>query len=595
MNQSKTEWDLLPLLKSESETEKELEKVKKANQEFVKKWSTRTDYIKDPKILKQTLDEYEILLRNYGNSGNPGYFYTLKFELDQSDAGIKAKLNKIEELEKELRNAKKFFTLNIAKIPESEQEKFFSYSDLEKYKHYLRRTFAEAKHLLSEPEEKILTLKESTSHDFWERLTSGLLAKQEAKIKIKGKQQTKNFSDLLGLLDDPDKETRKEANTALTKILDRYTEIAEPEINAILSNKKTDDTLRKFARADSARHLEDDIESEVVDAVITAVTSRFDISRRFYKLKAELLGLKKIQYYEKNVSYGKNIPEYKWEESVELVKKTFSNLDNQFLQIFEMYLQNGQIDAFPKKGKRNGAFCIHQLITQPTYIMLNHTNTLKDVTTIAHEVGHGINNELMRSKQHALYFETPKSTAEVASTFMEDFVLQELLKESNEEQKLSILMEKLNGEIASIFRQTAFYNFETELHNTFREKGYLSKEEVGKMFKGHMSSYLGEMVDTSETDNWWIYVPHFRYMFYVYSYVSGELISKYLQAQVRKDRKFVEKVKEFLSAGTSDSPKNIFANLGIDITKKEFWLQGIKEIEDLLNETESLAKRLKKI
>ena len=593
MNQYKTEWDLLPLLKSE--TEEELEKVKNANQEFMKKWSARTDYLKDPKILKQALDDYENLAKNFGNSGNPGYFYTLKFELDQSDADVKANLNKIEELEKELRNAKKFFTLSIAKIPESEQEKFLSHPDLEKYRHYLKRTFAEAKHLLSEPEEKILTLKESTSHDFWERLTSGLLAKQEAKVRIKGKQQTKNFSDLLGLLDDADKETRKEANAALTKILDRYTEVAEPEINAILSNKKIEDTLRKFPRADSARHLEDDIESEVVDAVIAAVTSRFDISKRFYKLKAELLGLKKIQYYEKNIPYGEKIPEYKWEESVELVKKTFSNLDRQFLEIFEMYLKNGQIDAFPRKGKRNGAFCIHQLPTQPTYIMLNHTGTLKDVTIIAHEVGHGINSELMKAEQHALYFETPKSTAEVASTFMEDFVLQELLKESNEEQKLSILIEKLNGEIASIFRQTAFYNFETELHREFRKKGYLSKEEIGKTFKRHMSSYLGEMVDTSETDNWWIYVPHFRYMFYVYSYVSGELISKYLQAQVRKDGKFVEKVKGFLSAGTSDSPKNIFANLGIDITKKEFWLQGIKEIEDLLNETESLAKKLKKI
>ena len=158
-----------------------------------------------------------------------------------------------------------------------------------------------------------------------------------------------------------------------------------------------------------------------------------------------------------------------------------------------------------------------------------------------------------------------------------------------------ILMEKLNGEIASIFRQTAFYNFETQLHGEFRKKGYLSKENIGELFKEHMSSYLGEFVDTSSSDNWWIYVPHFRYIFYVYSYVSGELISKSLQSKVKQNPKFIEKVKEFLSAGTSDSPKNIFLNLGIDISKKDFWLQGLNEIESLLNETENLARKLKKI
>ena len=592
-----TSWDLSPLLNSDNDPriETELEKVKQANSKFVQKWSKRQDYLQEPKILKQSLDELEELSRNFGNSGSPGFYFALKYELDQANPEIKAKLNKIEELEKELRNSKKFFMLNIAKIPEKDQQKFLSSEELKDYKHHLERAFQEAKHLLSEGEEKVLTLKESTSHDFWERLTSGLLAKQEREIMMEGKKQTKNFSDLLGLLDDTNQETRKEANKALMEIFEQYAEIAEPEINAILSNKKTNDSLRKFSRADQARHLDDDIETEIVDTVIQAVTSRFDISKRFYKLKAKLLGLKKLQYYEKNIPYGKKKAKYKFEESIELVKKTFSSLDKKFLDIFEMYLKNGQIDAFPRKGKRNGAFCTHMLITQPTYIMLNHTNSLKDVTTIAHEVGHGINNELMREKQHSLYFETPKSTAEVALTFMEDFVLQELLKESDEETRLSILMEKLNGEIASIFRQTAFYNFETQLHGEFRKKGYLSKENIGELFKEHMSSYLGEFVDTSSSDNWWIYVPHFRYIFYVYSYVSGELISKSLQSKVKQNPKFIEKVKEFLSAGTSDSPKNIFLNLGIDISKKDFWLQGLNEIESLLNETENLARKLKKI
>ena len=115
------------------------------------------------------------------------------------------------------------------------------------------------------------------------------------------------------------------------------------------------------------------------------------------------------------------------------------------------------------------------------------------------------------------------------------------------------------------------------------------------MFKSHMASYMGEFVNTSQADNWWIYVPHFRYLFYVYSYASGLLISKAMQRKVKANPKFIEEVKEFLSSGTSDSPQNIFLKLGVNIKKQEFWNSGLDEIQDLLNETENLAKKLGKI
>jgi oligoendopeptidase F len=232
----------------------------------------------------------------------------------------------------------------------------------------------------------------------------------------------------------------------------------------------------------------------------------------------------------------------------------------------------------------------------PTYILLNHTDKLNDVLTLAHETGHGINNELIKQKQNALNFDTPLATAEVASTFMEDFVLAELEKETDEELKLSLMMMKLNDDISTIFRQIALYNFEGELHKTFRERGYLSKTEIGKLFQKHMSAYMGNRVEQSEgSENWWTYWSHIRTYFYVYSYSSGLLISKSLQASVKKDSRFIEKVKEFLSAGTSDSPKNIFKKLDIDITDKKFWDKGLDEVESLLNETEKLAKELKKV
>src|SRR5690606_34227717 len=148
------------------------------------------------------------------------------------------------------------------------------------------------------------------------------------------------------------------------------------------------------------------------------------------------------------------------------------------------FVNEGLIDVYPRKGKRGGAFCAHHNKTLPTYILLNHTDKLRDVTTLAHESGHGINNEMMRKKQNSLNFSTPLSTAEVASTFMEDFVLTEVLKENEEDEelRLGIMMMKLDDEISTIFRQIACINFERELHQKFREIGYLSKEAIGEMF-----------------------------------------------------------------------------------------------------------------
>jgi oligoendopeptidase F len=218
------------------------------------------------------------------------------------------------------------------------------------------------------------------------------------------------------------------------------------------------------------------------------------------------------------------------------------------------------------------------------------------VLTLAHELGHGINNEMMRGRQQALNFGTPISTAEVASTFMEDFVLKEILRRADDELRLSIMMMKLNDDISTIFRQVACYCFEQELHQTFRERGYLSKEEIGRLFQKHMAAYMGDAVEQSAgSENWWVYWSHIRSFFYVYSYAGGLLISKSLQNSVHKHPTFIEKVKEFLSAGLSESPKNIFLKLGIDITNRGFWNKGLDEVETLLQETQELAVMMKKI
>ncbi|KAB2829401.1 MAG: M3 family oligoendopeptidase, partial [Candidatus Dadabacteria bacterium] len=386
---------------------------------------------------------------------------------------------------------------------------------------------------------------------------------------------------------------RDSAARAFNDILQRHAEVAEAELNAILANKKTDDEIRRMSRPDLGRHLSDDLDSGTVDALIRAVSGRFDLPAAYYRLKAGLLGVPRLKYHERNVEYGTVGKRYPFTLSIRLIRRVFDRLDPEFSSILEEFLRKGRFDVFPRKGKTSGAFCIHHLPSQPTYILLNHTNTLQDVLTLAHELGHGINNELMRKKQNALNFGSPLSTAEVASTFVEDFVLQELLRGADGETRLSVMAGKLNDDVSTIFRQAACYRFEQELHQTFRAKGYLSREDIGSLFRQHMASYMGNAVEQSPgSENWWIYWGHIRHFFYVYSYASGLLISKALQRSVKEDPRFMSAVKEFLAAGLSDSPGNIFKGLGIDITDENFWHRGIDEIAELLRETTGLAERL---
>jgi len=571
--------------------------IEENSYKFINAWKKRKDYLKEPFVLRQALDSYEAWKKDFSSDGDEGYYFWLRTTQDQNDPKLKAQFNTIEHFSKKIENDIQFFSLRIAKIPVSRQRKFLGYRGLKDYRHYLERLFAESKFLLSEPEEKIMNLQSSTSYSNWVKMTASFLSREERMVLLEnGQKESRPFPVIASLMNNRNKKVRDTASRRFNDILEKNADIAEAEINSVLACKKTDDEIRGIPRPDIARHISDDIDTEIVDALISAVSDRFDISAKYYALKARLMKVKRLRYHERNVEYGKINKKYTYHESTKLVRKVFKNLDPRFYEIFDKFLISGQFDVFPRKGKVSGAFCAHQLLSQPTYILLNHTDRLNDVLTLAHELGHGINNELIREKQNALNFGTPTSTAEVASTFMEDFVLQEILKRADEELRLSVMMMKLNDDISTIFRQVACYRFEQELHRDFRQKGYLSKEEIGRLFQKHMSAYMGDAVEQSPgSENWWVYWSHIRSFFYVYSYASGLLISKALQKSVKEDPGFIVKVKGFLSAGLSDSPKNIFRDLGIDIADNKFWDKGLDEVSRLLDDTIDLAKRLGKI
>ena len=565
-----------------------------AHDSFRDKWSNRTDYLEDAGVLRKALDEFELLMREYKHGGPEGFYYSMKRELDQANPEIRQRLLSIDEFTRKQSHKIVFFEIILSKVSSEKQKEFLESSELKEYKNFLKNIFDNAKHILSEEAEKILSLKSTGSYELWVQMVEGLLAQEMREVVNEdGEKVSMNYNQLINLMRSNNKRVRDEAQVALDSILGRHEEVAEVEINAVLEEAKVEDELRGYSRPDENRMKGDYIDVEFIEAILSAVKEKFSISRKYYSLVSKLVGQEKIGYHERNVEIGKVNKKYSFEESVELVKKVFSKLDEEFVQIFEKMLEEGRIDAFPKKGKNGGAFCAGSSKNDPIHVLLNHTESLRDVTTIAHEMGHAINDSFMQEKENSLNFSHPKSTAEVASTFMEDFVFDEILESATEEERFYLLFTRIREDLQSIQRQIALYFFELEIHKVYREEGYLSKEKIEEIFVKHMSEYMGDYVDLSTGRLGWVYWSHIRYYFYVYSYASGLLISKAMQAKYRKDKNFIIEIKKFLSTGTSKMPREIFKEMGIEINK-EFFLEGLSEIEKNLEEVEELGKKLGK-
>ena len=578
-------WNLQLLYKDiqDPQIEKDIQKSKKEVNNFVNKWSKNKEYLKDPYTLSLALQEYEKLMEDTGICKKPTYYIALSRSLNQEDKLLKAKENQLYTTCVQLENSIQFFILNISKLPKNKQAIFLNSKYLTKYKHFLQSCFNTAVYLLSDKEERVFNLKSKTSYSNWVDMTSQLLSKQMINVvDEKGKKKKVTYNEVSKYINSNNKEVRDFAAENFYKVNSRYLEIAEFEINSILEDKRNSDEYRNIKRVDLPRLLSDDIQSEVIDTLRESVTNHFDISQRYYKLKAKLLKQNTLAYYERNVNLGEVDKEYPFEESFNIVKSIFEKLDPEFSKILDVYISQGRYDVYPQKGKQGGAFCISVGSKYPTYILLNHNSKLEDVLTIAHESGHGIHTEYANTQN---YLNQGYSTAcaETASTFFEDFVLKEISKELDKRDKDILLLKSLEDDISSIFRQIACYNFELRLHTEFKQKGFLSIDEISNIFSDEMSKYLGSAVlKDKHMNTGWLYWSHIRNPFYTYSYATGLLISKYLQNIVRENKENIRYVKDFFKAGDSKSPKEIFEDIGIDISQKEFWESGILTIEDKL-------------
>ena len=585
----KTEWDLGNIYKGDIKklVAKDLVKTKSDYLKFAKKYRKDKKHLKNDKALVVAIEEYEKLAKNPAGT-RPYFYFGYRKELNAQDNEAEAELAKISELYTELSNEVEFFILEIGKVDKKLQTKFLKSKYLAPFRYSLSKLFENAKHNLSEAEEKIINLKSTPAHSMWVNGSAKLLNRQM--VNFEGKEIT--ISEATSKLHLLKKEKRHSLYKDITKKLHSISDFAESEMNAVVTDKKIEDKLRGFKTPYEATVKGYENEAKTVKDLVEVVTKNFGISHRFYKIKAEMLGENKLLSPDKSADVGKVSVKIPLEDAIQKTITAFNTADPKFGAFVENMFNKGLVDVFPKKGKDGGAFC-SPAVDLPTFILLNHTDDFRSLTTIAHEMGHGIHSEYSKT-QRPMYQDYTIASAEVASTFFENLVFDQELKNMGTKEKMVLLHDKISDQIDTIFRQVACFNFENELHESIKKEGFLPKEKIAELMNKHMKSYLGPVFEIKELDGY-IFVrwSHIRNFFYVYTYAFGQLISDSLYTRYKEDKSKIKDVIKFLSAGGSDSPENIFRSIGINPNKK-FFEKGLQKISKNIDELERLWKASKK-
>jgi len=579
----RTKWNLKLFYSSpkDPQIEKDLKKFELVFKKFVKKYKNKKDYLKDESTLLQALKDYESLLEEA--KSKPIYYFFYLSALNSSNQEAEAMSNKLSDRLTKIGNEAIFFTINLGKIDRKQQKIFLNSKKLSKYHYFLELLFEESSHTLTTPEEKILNLKSLTSRSLWISGLEKALNKQTVRHKGKDISLPEASSIISGLK----AKERRELHQKLFKAFKDVSDFAEAEINAIYTDKKIGDELRHYKEPYSATIMGYENEEKSVLSLVGAVTEEFRISKRFYGLKKKLLGLSHLTYADRSAPIGKVKKKFDFKTSHDLLREIFYDMHPEYGKILDRFIKNGQIDVYPKKGKSGGAFCSSDTST-PTLVLLNHADTHSSFSTFAHEMGHAVHAE--RSKKlSVLYDGHSTAVAETASTLFETIAFNKVFDTLSPKDKVIALHDKIQNDIATIFRQIACFNFELELHTSIRESGSVSKEEIAKLMNKHMKAYLGPSFKITDSDGYFfVNWSHIRNFFYVYSYSYGQLISKVLHQKYIEDPNYIDSIDSFLSSGQSKRPEKIFEDIGIKTDLKLF-KSGLTSIDKDITALENLT------
>ncbi len=481
-----------------------------------------------------------------------------------------------------------FFTLELNRLPDAQLDAAFAdNADLARYKPVFDRIRAMKPYQLSDELEKFLH-DLGVVGDAWEKLFDETVAGLE--FNVNG--EVMGMESITTLLTEPDRDLRENAAREIADVLGENVKIFARVHNTQAKEKEIMDRWRNMPSAQTARHLSNDVEPEVVEALRNAVVGAYPrLSHRYYALKAKWLGLDKMQVWDRNAPLPIDEPKtVNWGAARDIVQEAYGSFDPRMAEISEPFFTKGWIDAGVKPGKAPGAFAHPTVTNVHPYVMLNYLGKPRDVMTLAHELGHGV-HQVLAADQGEMLSSTPLTLAETASVFGEMLTFRKMLeKAKTKAERKTLLAGKVEDMINTVVRQIAFYDFECKLHAA-RRGGELTPEDINDLWMSVQAESLGpvfEFMDGYET--FWAYIPHFVHSpFYVYAYAFGDGLVNALYAVYEENPDaFQDKYFDMLKAGGSKHHKDLLAPFGLDASDPAFWNKGLSMIEGFIDELEAM-------
>jgi oligoendopeptidase F len=563
--------------------------VRQTAEKLVARWKSRL-HEADADTLAELIGDYERVAEKLSRMTS---FADLAFAADMSNSEIGKQVQMMRELESEISAMLVFFELELASFDDDHMKRLVDAPSMAYWQPWIRivRTFRP--HQLSDELEAMLIERQPSGRAAWMRLFD----ETAAGLRFPIDDQMVSEAEVLDMMVDADPAVREKAGLSRSKILDENKRLMTLIFNTIAKEKSVDDKWRKFDRPVSSRNLANDVEDDVVDTLARTVTARMpDLTHRYYALKAKWMGRDVLPWWDRNAPVpGKDDRKINWEEAKTLILEAFYDFDPMMAEIAERFFERGWIDAPLRDGKDSGAFSHPTVPSAHPYILMNFSGNVRDVMTLAHELGHGIHQVLAAPQGH-LMCSTPLTLAETASVFGEMLVFRKLLEMTEDRgHRRALLAGKIEDMLNTVVRQISFHNFETRFHDA-RRKGELTPDQIADIWMETQADALGPSVHINEAYRpIWGFIPHFIHVpFYVYAYAFGDCLVNalwqvYAQAREKgaKDD-FVRNYLDLLRAGGTNRHDVALAPFGLDARDGDFWSLGLDMIAEMITELEIL-------
>jgi oligoendopeptidase F len=489
-------------------------------------------------------------------------------------------------------NALRFFELEWMALPDDVAGALYDAPEVAADRHYLVAMRRFAPHTLSEPEERMLSERSPAAVSAWQTLSSQITSTLEVPFDAGEGPEPHTIDRLLAHVRDPRREIRIAALETLYAALEPHTPVLAHSYDTLVGDRLAMDRLRNYASPMDPTHLRNELPGPAVDHMLDAVERHYSLAHRWFRTKARILGLDRLALADQYAPIGGARP-VDFAETRDLVVTSFTTFSSRIADVATSLFDERRIDAEPRAGKRGGAFCSPVAQDASPYILMNFTDRMDDVMTLAHELGHGMHFALSGERQTALSAHTGIALAEVPSTFAELVTFGYVLaQEKDPATRRALLCERLEGSFATVFRQTVLSRFEQKAYAARAEGTTLTADRLSALWSEANDGYYAGEIDIPDGYRMgWSYIPHFvSTRFYTYAYVFAHLVTLALHAKYRDDPDgFVGPYLEFLSAGGSAAPAELLGALGLDLTDPGVWDLGFAEMERMLELAETDA------